>query len=96
MNTKSKLKRRLQALLIKGISFFALRPALAQDIVRVTADNYVRAESDFQMKGYIENFNCFGKFHHSRKPVSAEEGNPGRNLDIPETATLGLEGSMAF
>ena len=34
----------------------------------VTANNYVRAESDFQMKGYIEIFNCFGMFHHSRKP----------------------------
>jgi hypothetical protein len=36
--------------------------------VTVTANNYVRAESEFQMRGYIENFNCFGKFHHSRKP----------------------------
>jgi len=36
--------------------------------VKVTAHNYVRAESDFQMRGYIEKFNCFGKFHHSRKP----------------------------
>ncbi len=68
MNAQSKLQRTLQALLITGISIFALAPALAQDLVQVTADNYVRAESDFQMKGYIENFNCFGKFHHSRKP----------------------------
>jgi hypothetical protein len=35
---------------------------------KVTAHSYVRAESDFQMKGYIESFNCFGKFAHSRKP----------------------------
>jgi hypothetical protein len=36
--------------------------------VKVTAHNYVRAESDFQMRGYIEKFNCFGKFAISRKP----------------------------
>ena len=36
--------------------------------VKVTAHDYVRAESDFQMRGYIKKFNCFGKFHHSRKP----------------------------
>ena len=68
MKTQSTLQRALQALLITGISIFALVAALAEDIVQVTADNYVRAESDFQMKSYIENFNCFGKLHHSRKP----------------------------
>ena len=46
--------------------------ALAKDPVRVTADNYVRAETDFQMKGYIEKLNCFGKFTHSRKPYDVE------------------------
>ena len=35
---------------------------------KVTAHNYVRAESDFQMRGYIEKFNCFGKFAIGRKP----------------------------
>jgi hypothetical protein len=43
-------------------------PAVAQDPVKVTADNYVRAESDFQMKSYIESYKSFGKFHHNRKP----------------------------
>ena len=38
------------------------------DTVHVTADNYVRAESDFQMKGYIGSYNNFGKFKHFRKP----------------------------
>jgi hypothetical protein len=42
--------------------------ALAGDLVQVTAENYVRAESDSQMKGYVENFGCFGRFIHSRKP----------------------------
>ena len=48
------LQRTLQALLITGISIFALAPAHAEDAVKVTAGNYVRAESDFQMKGYID------------------------------------------
>ena len=40
--------------------------------LKVTAFNYVRAESDMQMKGYVKNFNCFGKFHHSRKPYDVD------------------------
>ena len=52
------------AVLLLGVA----GPAVAQDPVKVTADNYVRAESDFQMKGYIESYNNFGKFHHNRKP----------------------------
>jgi len=36
--------------------------------VKVTAHNYVRAETDFQMRGYIEKFDCFGKFVHVREP----------------------------
>ena len=44
--------------------------AHAEDAVKVTADNYVRAESDFQMKGYIESFNCFGKFSHTGSPTT--------------------------
>ncbi len=72
MKTHSALQRTLQALFITGISIFALAPALAEDPVQVTADNYVRAETDFQMKGYIENLNCFGTFNHSRKPYDAD------------------------
>ena len=72
MKTRSKLQRTLQALFIAGILIFALAPAHAADPVPVTADNYVRAETDFQMKGYIENLDCFGKFTHSRKPYDTE------------------------
>jgi len=60
------------ALLLAGISIFVLAPALAEELVQVTAENYVRAESDFQMRGYIENLDCFGKLHHSRKPYDVE------------------------
>ena len=39
---------------------------------KVTSHNYVRAETDFQMKGYIEKLDCFGKLHHSRKPYDVD------------------------
>jgi len=68
MNTQSRLHRTLQAFFFTGISVFALATAHAADPVKVSAANYVRAESDIQMKGYIESFNNFGKFHHNRKP----------------------------
>jgi len=72
MKTQSILQRTLLALFITGISIVALAPALAEDSVQVTADNYVRAESDFQMKGYIEKLGCFGKLHHSREPYDVD------------------------
>jgi len=68
LNTQSKLHRTLQALLIAGISIFALAPAHAADAPEVTAGNYVRAETDVQMKGYIASYNNFGKFEHFRQP----------------------------
>ncbi len=52
MQTPATLQRTLQALFINGISIFALAPAFAADTIEVTANNYVRAESDFQMRGY--------------------------------------------
>ena len=54
--------------MITGISVFALLPANAADAPKVTAFNYVRAETDVQMKGYIESYNSFGKFAHFRQP----------------------------
>lgn len=38
------------------------------DAVPVTVENYVRAESDFQMRGYIAAMDCFGHLVHSRAP----------------------------
>ncbi len=40
--------------------------AFAEDVVKVTADNYVRAETDYQIKTYVEGLDCFGKFNHAR------------------------------
>ena len=72
MKMQSSLQRTLQALLITGISIFALAPAHAADAPKVTANNYVRAETDVQMKGYIESYKSFGKFSHFRKPYDVD------------------------
>ena len=45
-----------------------MSPDFPQDSVQVTANNYVRAETDFQMKDYVDKYSCFGKFLHSRDP----------------------------
>ena len=77
MKTKSRLLQIPSALLIALLSIFALTPAHAQfgptsvhklDYIKVTPQNYVRAESDMQMTGYIKKFDCFGKFAHVREP----------------------------
>ncbi len=62
MNLQFKLHQTIPALLIALLSITALKPAFAQEPVKVTADNYVRAESDFQMKGYAQAMDAFGKF----------------------------------
>ena len=67
MKTKSRLLQTLPALLIALHSIFALTPSHAQDVVKVTADNYVRAESDVQMKGYAVAMDAFGKFAVNRE-----------------------------
>ena len=68
MQTPATLQRTLQSLFITGIYIFALAPAFAADTIEVTANNDVRTESDFQMKGYIERYNNFGKFEHLHSP----------------------------
>jgi hypothetical protein len=55
-----------------------LNPTPNDTAVKVTAHNYVRAESDFQMRGYIEKLDCFGKFIHSRQPYDVDNQVPVR------------------
>ena len=62
MKTKSRLHQITSAVLIAVLSIFALTPVRAQDAPEVTVFNYVRAESDLQMKLYIDRDDCFGKF----------------------------------
>ena len=40
--------------------------SVAQEAEAVTTQNFVRAESDMQMRAYVDNFDAFGKFHHNR------------------------------
>jgi len=42
-------------------------PVLAADAPEVTIQNYVRAETDLQMRNYVENIDAFGKFAHVRE-----------------------------
>ena len=72
MNTTSILRRTRHALVVVSIAIHAFAPAHAADAPKVTAGNYVRAETDVQMKGYIESYNNFGKFHYDRKPYDVE------------------------
>ena len=66
IKTQSTLQRSLKGLFITGLAVFTLASAHAEDLVKVTADNYVRAETDVQMKGYVATMDCFGKFNHNR------------------------------
>ena len=81
MNATLKFQRALTALLITGISVFALAPAHAADAPEVTANNYVRAESDLQMKLWIETLDNFGKFNHNRKPYEEKRVTVRGNQD---------------
>ena len=69
--------QRILLLSFVSVLLVAGRPALAQDSAQVTANNYVRAETDFQMRGYVEKFDCFGKFVHSRKPYDVNKPGDG-------------------
>ena len=42
-------------------------PVLADDAPEVTIQNYVRAETDLQMRNYVENMDAFGRFAHLRE-----------------------------
>ncbi len=72
MKTKIKLHQTLQVLLIAGMAIFALPAVHAADTAKVSAENYVRAESDFQMSTYIKSLDNFGKFHNIRKPYDVD------------------------
>jgi hypothetical protein len=72
MKKQATLKRTLARLSIVSMLAFAGAPVLAVDAVEVTANNYVRAETDFQMKGYIGNYESFGKFSHFREPYDVD------------------------
>lgn len=45
---------------------FALVGTTAAANEMVTTENFVRAETDMQMRAYVESFESFGQFHHNR------------------------------
>ncbi len=47
-------------------SVLVLVSASAMAAELVTTQNFIRAETDMQMRGYVAAFDSFGKFHHNR------------------------------
>lgn len=72
MNSMKNLYCFLRALLLVGASAGTLTPAFAEAPQTVTPDNYVRAESDFQMRGYTEVPYSFGNLFHNREPYDVD------------------------
>ena len=68
MKTILRFRRQRLALPVVAMAVFMAGPVQSADSPVVTASNYVRAETDVQMRGYIDNFGSFGKFHHNRQP----------------------------
>ena len=67
---QSRIKHKGKALLLIAC---LLAPTLAAaESVKVTVYNFVRAESDLQMKGYVDKAGGVGKFLHMRQPYSVE------------------------
>lgn len=62
-----KLKALLISLFAAGVTVAMCSFALAADTPEVTIHNYVRAETDLQMKTYAEDLNSFGTFFHVRE-----------------------------
>ena len=73
---------------------------LAADAPEVTIRNYVRAETDLQMRTYVENMDAFGKFAHVREAydvTNRDTVRPNRDtiyswsvFDVTSPLTIGL------
>jgi len=73
---------------------------LAADSPEVTIQNYVRAETDLQMRTYVENMDAFGKFAHVREAYDVTNRDtirPNRDtlyswsvFDLTSPLTIGL------
>ncbi len=63
------MRKRTIPLAMAFVVAMAIAPCLtvlAADSPEVTIRNYVRAETDLQMRTYIQNMDAFGKFAHVR------------------------------
>ena len=73
---------------------------LADDAPEVTIQNYVRAETDLQMRTYVENMDALGKFAHVREAydvTNRDTVRPNRDtlyswsvFDLTSPLTIGL------
>jgi len=63
----------IRSILVTGFLLGGVSPLIAADPVEVTVLNFVRAESDVQMKGYAKKAEGIGKFLHMREPYSLED-----------------------
>ncbi len=61
------MKKLLISLLTAAITMALYSSALASPPLKITVNNYVRAETDLQMQTYINDFDCFGKLFHVRQ-----------------------------
>jgi len=99
-NRRKGMKTLLSNLLVAAITIVLYSPALAGVSAEVTIHNYVRAETDLQMRTYVEQFDCFGKFHHVREAydvTSTATIRPNRDtiyswgvFDLKKPLTIGL------
>jgi len=95
-----KRKISLTLALIVAMSVVPCLSVLAADSPEVTIQNYVRAETDLQMRTYVENMDAFGKFNHVREAydvTNRDTVRPNRDtlyswsvFDLTSPLTIGL------
>jgi len=98
--TREMMKTRLLSLLVAVITIGPCLSVLAADAPEVTIKNYVRAETDLQMRTYIESMDAFGKFNHVREAydvTNRDTVRPNRDtiyswgvFDLTSPLTIGL------
>ena len=86
--------------LIITMAIFPSSSVMADDSPKVTIQNYVRAETDLQMRTYVENMDAFGKFAHMRVAYDVTNKDtirPNRDtiyswsvFDVTSPLTIGL------
>ena len=90
----------LAMMLIAAMTIVPCISASAADGPAVTIKNYVRAETDLQMRTYVENMDAFGKFAHVREAHDVTKRDtirPNRDtlyswsvFDLTSPLTIGL------
>lgn len=94
------MKASLRKVLLIAVLILGPLSTLAAAPPEVTIHNYVRAETDFQMRTYVEKFDCFGKFFHVREAYDVHSKitvRPNRDtiyswgvFDLTSPLTIGL------